>query len=174
MATHFKAYWTLHTLHQVQHYKFYILSHKCLCVFHLNLTNKTLIQGFRSSDVDAVSLGERFPQFRRNAALTRDRMDCWPLNMTGPRSFETSRTINPSYTRPERWNCDLKISVTEPVFRWTPAAFTDCYTPCYCVSWRHLLINVFQKAKLITLVNTQNVSGTKIVDFSSIQCAESK
>jgi len=28
--------------------------------------------------------------------------------------------------------------------------------------------------RLITLVNTQNVSITKIVDSSSIQCAESK
>jgi len=34
--------------------------------------DQTLIQGFGSSDEDAVSLNERFPTFRRYSALTRE------------------------------------------------------------------------------------------------------
>ena len=83
-----------HTFHQVQHYKFCILSRRCLCVSHRILTNKTFFRGFRSSHVDAVSVWA-LP----DVSNKRYRMDCWPLNMTEPRSFETSTTINPTAER---------------------------------------------------------------------------
>jgi hypothetical protein len=79
--------------------KFCILSHRCLCVFYLILKNKTLFQGFMSSDVDAV-LRQAIPDVSdKCCANSRDGMDCWPLNITRPWSFSASRSVNPTAQR---------------------------------------------------------------------------
>lgn len=150
-----------HSNTPVPNYKFCILSHRCVCMFHLTSTNKTLIQGFRSSDVDAVSLGERFPTLRINAALTQETE--WTADPWIWRGHDPSKRREPSTQRQSvihetraLSNCDLQISIMDPILRRTRAAFTVWYTLCYCVSWRHLLMNVFQMAKLIIGIDVES------------------
>jgi len=45
-----------------------------------------------------------------------------------------------------------------------------CYMPLHCSTKQCLAM----QTHIITLVNTQNVSVTKVADSSSIQCAETK